>query len=87
MLHYNKSEFTGKFTDSGGNILTCLAIHVPLILATVPLDHFFPLMSPVFSCGDMKDTRKNLVVLDALIGRTAEKQPLHWVWVDLFFSL
>ena len=28
MLHYNNSEFRGKFTDSGGSILMDLELHV-----------------------------------------------------------
>lgn len=81
MYHCHKTELRSKFTGSERGILIDLELHILPPSDDVPLDTCFQ-VSPKLYHGNLKDTRKNLVVPDALIDRIAEKASslcVEWV--------
>lgn len=87
MLHCHKTALRGKFTDSERSILMNLELHILSSSDKVPLDTCF-LGSPKLHHGNLKDTRKNLVVVDANRQNCREKESLFTVCgVGLLFSL
>lgn len=73
MQDCHKTELRRKFTDSERSILMDLELQILSPSDTVPLHTCF-LISPKLHCGNLKDTRKNFVVLDAFIDRIVEKK-------------
>lgn len=86
MQNCHKTELRSKFTDSE-SILMDLELQILSPSDDVPLDTCF-LVSPKLHHGDLKDSRKNFVILDAFIENCREKESLFTLCgVGLLFSL
>lgn len=83
MQHCHRTDLKSKFTDSERSILMDLELQIFSPSDSVPLDTCF-IVSPKLYHGNLRDTRKNLVVLDAFIDRIAEKKKASSLCVDLF---
>lgn len=79
----HKTDLRSKFTDSKRSILMDLELQIFSPSDSVPLDTCF-LVSPNSYHGNLKDTRKNLVLFDAFIDRIAEKKKASSLYVELF---
>lgn len=79
----HKTDLRSKFTDSKRSILMDLELQIFSPSDSVPLDTCC-LVSPNSYHGNLKDTRKNLVLFDAFIDRIAEKKKASSLYVELF---